>query len=225
MKVTTFSTGSQGNCYLVEFSNGINILLDCGIPMKSIIKKMAYCFKPLNEIKLCLISHAHNDHIKSKEKLNLRGIKADIFKEYFEYEGLEITPIQVIHGQEECYSYVIKCGDEIIFYATDFTSFKNTNDLKELIKIPFDKILIECNYIQDIIDKEIYSGVKEIRQENTHTDLSYVVKLLSLMNLSRCDEILLIHLSDKYSDKSIMCMEVTNATHKYVKVAKRNGDV
>lgn len=55
MKIATLSSGSHGNCYLLE-SNGEILILDCGIPMKDI--KIGLDFD-LRRVSGVLVTHSH----------------------------------------------------------------------------------------------------------------------------------------------------------------------
>ena len=55
MRLKCLSSGSQGNCYLLE-RNGETLILDCGIPIKEIKKGLDW---NLGGIKGVLVSHAH----------------------------------------------------------------------------------------------------------------------------------------------------------------------
>ncbi len=55
MKLKVLSSGSIGNCYLLECNNEI-LILDCGIPIKDI--KIGLDFN-LGGIQGVLVTHAH----------------------------------------------------------------------------------------------------------------------------------------------------------------------
>lgn len=68
MKITVYSSGSAGNCTLVQ-TKKYNILVDAGIGIKSIESNLALSGLSLKEINILLITHEHTDHIKAFNSL------------------------------------------------------------------------------------------------------------------------------------------------------------
>lgn len=62
MRITTFASGSGGNCALVE-AGGIRLLLDAGISMKRIICSLSAAGAGPEDISGVLITHEHSDHV------------------------------------------------------------------------------------------------------------------------------------------------------------------
>ena len=68
MKITVYSSGSAGNCTLVQ-TKKYNILVDVGIGIKSIESNLTLSGLALKEINILLITHEHVDHIKAFNSL------------------------------------------------------------------------------------------------------------------------------------------------------------
>ena len=64
MEICVFSSGSCGNCTLVQTKN-LNILIDAGITKKAIDENLINHNLTLNDINYVLITHEHADHIKA----------------------------------------------------------------------------------------------------------------------------------------------------------------
>ncbi len=64
MRFKVFSSGSDGNCTLIEIKN-TRILVDVGITKKKIIEGLESMNLCLNDINGILITHEHVDHIKA----------------------------------------------------------------------------------------------------------------------------------------------------------------
>ena len=64
MKFSVFSSGSEGNCTLLQ-TNNVNILIDAGISKKQISDNLAKYGLTLNDINTILITHEHVDHVKA----------------------------------------------------------------------------------------------------------------------------------------------------------------
>lgn len=56
MKLKCISTGSSGNCYLLQADSGETLILDCGIPIKEIKKGLNWDIKGIKGV---IISHTH----------------------------------------------------------------------------------------------------------------------------------------------------------------------
>ena len=69
IKFKSFSSGSCGNCYLLAVEEeGIvtdSILIDAGVSFKRLKKEMEAEHIPLESLRAVLITHDHNDHIRS----------------------------------------------------------------------------------------------------------------------------------------------------------------
>ena len=56
MKLKCISTGSSGNCYLLQADNGETFILDCGISIKGIKKGLNWDIRSVSGV---IVSHAH----------------------------------------------------------------------------------------------------------------------------------------------------------------------
>lgn len=68
VKISVFSSGSAGNCTLVQTKN-FNILIDAGISKKCIEENLLDRNLTLNDINMLLITHEHIDHIRAFNSL------------------------------------------------------------------------------------------------------------------------------------------------------------
>ena len=59
MKLRVLSSGSSGNCYVVEADNGKRILLDVGIAYANILPELGY---DLMSVEGIFVTHRHKDH-------------------------------------------------------------------------------------------------------------------------------------------------------------------
>ena len=62
MRLTTFASGSSGNCALLTM-NGVHILLDAGISYRKIKENLALSGLTPEALSAVLITHEHSDHI------------------------------------------------------------------------------------------------------------------------------------------------------------------
>lgn len=83
MTIQLFSSGSCGNCCLIK-TNNHNILIDVGISKKQILENLAKNNLNILDIDIILITHAHDDHIRSLGSI-LKIAKANIYMSYGTY--------------------------------------------------------------------------------------------------------------------------------------------
>lgn len=84
MKITVFSSGSSGNCSLLQTEH-LNILIDVGITKKNIEQNLIEYSLTLNNIDAIFITHEHIDHIKAFNSL-LKYENAKIYMTYGTYK-------------------------------------------------------------------------------------------------------------------------------------------
>ena len=218
--VTPLASGSSGNAYVVD--NGSSaILLDCGISWRDICVKSGW-----KRFDMCLLSHIHSDHSKAVKDViklgiptympttmyyklhidehNVRGIGSAILKGF----GWRIMSFNVEHDVQ-CLGYSLATGNDKLVYITDTMYCKyRFNDVSHW--------LIECNYSD--IDENINPYLRN-RIVRTHMSLDTVKQLLLANDLSRTQEIWLLHLSNDNADAERMRREVQEVTGKVVMIA------
>lgn len=213
--IKSLASGSTGNCYIVNLGSGC-FILDAGIHEFQITKNVN-----LNDVDFCFISHNHNDHSKSAEKLACKGleiIKGNLIPSFkkIAVQGefgrkFQAFGFPVEHGEEKNGGIIIYSNEtkECLLYATDFNTCKPA--IQEWLEyyIPGAKlthIMVECNYLENLIDGK--EETKERRQINTHMGLQGVIKFLDGLDLTKCKEILLTHMSQEYGDSIIMASTI-----------------
>ncbi len=226
MEVTTFATGSSGNCYFVE-EEGSSLLLDAGIPytkLKQFLWKKDLYSTDLDAV---LITHKHKDHSFAASRLNdvgvtlvtpeevMEGVKYDrvglipaVSEEEVSVGSWSVVPLGVDHGEVDCVAYLVTSEEgEKLLYLTDASSFNY--QLSGL-----NRVMIECNWQEVILDQLLESGDLEVphavRSVKTHLSLGSVVEILRRQDLSGVKEIALIHLSEVHSDPT-ECREIVQS--------------
>ena len=234
MKIDILGTGSSGNCYKVEIGKA-TLLLECGLPFKVIQKKLNF---KVSEIDACLVTHEHMDHAKAvkdlmkagvdcymtkgtSEALGVSGHRLKTFRpfekaRYYseELKDLIILPFEAIHDVKEPVSYYIRTFSktektESLVFVTDSAYLK--------YKIPdCDCLMIECNYVKSVLDKQVEDGKLNINLRNrivkNHLSLETLVEALKAADLSRCKKIYLMHLSDGNSDEELIKRTIQETT-------------
>ncbi|HEC0416319.1 TPA: MBL fold metallo-hydrolase, partial [Pseudomonas aeruginosa] len=68
MRFAVLGSGSRGNSALVS-SSDTRILIDCGFPLREIIKRLARLGLSPAQLDAILVTHEHADHIHGVELL------------------------------------------------------------------------------------------------------------------------------------------------------------
>lgn len=229
IKIHSLASGSSGNCYHIT-DGSTPLLLECGIPFREIRKGVGF---RTSEIAACLISHEHKDHCKSikdvvkagidcymssgtADAINLQHhrIKRVKAKERIKIGTWDILPFDVQHDVSEPYGFLLmnKNGKKVLF-ATDtyYIRYKFTG---------LTHIMVECNYSMKILNENIASGrvpkLMKKRLMRSHFSLENVKDFLKANDLSKVEEIWLLHLSDNNSDEDLFKREIQALTGKLV---------
>lgn len=164
LEINVLASGSKGNSILVS-SGEKRILIDCGIPVRTLSKALKNLGLTFCDIKAVLLTHEHSDHIAScasltqaynipmfanaitmsavKRKTGLKG--GYYFNETtpFTLCGMEIRPFRTSHDAVYPVGYSIMDSDSKFTYATDLGYFSTS--VKDMAK-GSDLILIESNH-------------------------------------------------------------------------------
>lgn len=223
VEITTYGSSSAGNSYLL-IDGSRSLLLEAGIRPKNM--KVDW-----GNIDALLITHEHMDHSKYANEYIRRGAfniyctkgTADHLKgvadyrvmtcEYlqqFTVKGWNVIPFKVEHDVSEPCGFLIQTpsGKKVLF-ATD----------TYYIRYKFKGIthfLIECNYSIDILMDNVEQGSIDRGQYKrilkSHFELNNLINFFEANDLSKAEEIHLIHLSDRNSDEQYFISEVEKAT-------------
>lgn len=235
MELKVIGSGSSGNAYLLE--NGEEaLLIECGVNFKAI--KQALDFN-LGKLVGCILTHEHGDHAKSIKEVMAAGIKVYSNKGTFEALGIPAGFDNCHHracplyGQDE-----FKIGNfRIMSFGTKHDAADpcgflinhpetgNVLFLTDTMFIPYtfrnlNNIIIEANYSHEVIRVKL-SEMEFLKNRvmNSHMSLDTCIDFLKANDLSKVNNIVLIHLSEGNSDEVLFRTEVENATGKTVTVA------
>lgn len=230
--IKTLASGSSGNAY--HISDGqTELLIECGINFRDI--QIALDFKTSN-LAGCLVSHEHKDHSKGIKDVLRAGIDVYTSQGTAEAEGIKhhrlkivepkkafqigtwkVLPFDVEHDVNEPLGFLFmnQQGEKLLF-ATD--TYYVRYRFKGLTHI-----MVECNYSMDILNENIESGrvpqLMKKRLVKSHFSLENVKEFLKANDLSRVQEIHLMHLSDNNSDEARFKREIQILTGKPVYIA------
>lgn len=232
INIKTLASGSKGNAYLID--DGVSqLLIECGIKYKDIQVALNFDTK---RVVGCLLSHEHKDHSKGLKDVLRAGIDVFMSKGTAEAEGIKhhrinivenkkqfkvgtftILPFDVEHDVNEPFGFLIANEqDDKLLFATDtyYIKYKFTG---------LTHLMIECNYSQTILDDNINTGVvpqvMKRRLMQSHFSLENVIEFLKANDLSKVDEIHLLHLSDTNSNELEFKNKIQEVTGKRVVIA------
>jgi len=237
MKLTTITTGSKGNSYILQ-NKETRILLDAGATKKQLEE-----FIDISKISAVLITHEHGDHSKSVKLLVKRAKEVYLTQGTFDvllekdeelahyrhrfnilkknngrYKSFligefHIQPFKIEHDAREPIGFYFKHFDFYFAYITD------TGTIPGFVNI--NTMLIECNhqykYLKEAEDFRIN------RVQKTHLSLETLTNYFTQLNNPDI-RLLLCHYSDQNSNPK-ECVEQLKTLQKYVSFVKDKTSV
>jgi len=213
LKITSLSSGSHGNAYVVSNSlEGDRLLIEAGLAPKKL--KKAFWEKNImfKDILTCLISHEHKDHSASAEYLSnagvnilapesLEGIREDRLvpikaNKVYEAGSYLVKPVNMSHDDITCYGFFIyyKPTGDRLFYATD-SMYVEQRPKKA------NYLMIEVNYQAKYLEEAIKAGEMDRanmrRVMRTHMGLETVLEFLKKIDTEDLKEIWILHVSKR----------------------------
>lgn len=235
MQLKILSTGSIGNCYILENEKEA-LIIELGLNFSKIKEALNF---DLSKVVGAIVSHCHGDHAKGMKQaldngiecyssqgtfqsLNINHHNAKIIKskQAFQIGNFKILPFDVHHDVNDPLGFLIDHEETgRCLFVTDTTyidyTFPNLNN-----------IIIEANYCEDIIKEKLGSTWQGEFLKNrilkSHMSLNTCKDTLLANDLSQVQKIVLIHLSDSNSDERKFKKVIEEATGKIVHVANNN---
>lgn len=227
MKFESLASSSKGNCYVIS-DKDTRILLECGISHRRLQKLAGF---RVSAFDACLISHEHKDHSKcvgdiiasgipvymsegTAEELNAAGVLTISHKEQFTIGSIDVVPFDTFHDAKEPLGFLFRSrldGDVLVF-ATD------------VVRVPYrfpgvNILAIEANYDRYILERcERLPEKTRHRITNSHMEIDNLCEYLQTLDLSRCREIYLLHLSDATSHEGHFINKVARSVPKGITV-------
>ncbi|EJL66921.1 MBL fold metallo-hydrolase [Flavobacterium sp. CF136] len=235
MKLKVISTGSIGNAYILENENEV-LLIECGVNIMDIKKALNFDF---SKVVGCLVSHEHQDHAKSFDEVMRLGITTytgskttQVLNPDNFHRSMTISPKQIVkignfkvmafdvqHDAVEPLGFIIEhpdCGKVLFLTDTNYCKYTFPG---------LNNIIIEANFSKEIIDRKFGpDSDKEFLRNRilkSHFSLENCKDMLAANDLSKVNNIVLIHLSDSNSNEKQFQSEVSELTGKNVTVARK----
>jgi ribonuclease BN (tRNA processing enzyme) len=201
VELTTISTGSKGNCYILKSNSGHFCILDCGIKMKDITNHKK--FDGFINLDFVFVSHEHKDHSLSLKEFERSGVDCISYENITTGKTLKIGewtiyPFPVQHNALNYGAIIYNSHEQKkIVYATDFVKMPKITNV--------DYWLYEINYDEFTVDKLIETkDLEDLHVANNvkyHNSLESAVEYFSglekkpklvvachLSNIGGCDK-------------------------------------
>jgi len=231
MDILSLASSSAGNCCRIS-DGSTALLLEAGITIQRI--KMGLDYK-LSGIDGCLISHSHMDHCKTAKDILKAGIDVYATEETLSAIGATSdhrANIISVHKQFTINTFTIKafetqhdCPGSVgyLIYSTathEKLVFITDSYYVRYVFSGLTHIMIECNYAADILQANVKNGslpeAQHARLVKSHFSLAHVKQFVRANDLSRVQEIYLLHLSAGNSDVGRFKREIQAVTGKRV---------
>ena len=204
MIVKILGSSSKGNCYLFETANTC-LIVEAGISISEVKKALNY---NMSKILGCIITHEHKDHSGFIKEYLSCGINVVKPLSMFSIGEWKILAFNTKHDCREPLGFLLnhkECGT--VLFATDTyylpNTFKNLNN-----------VFIECNYSAEILKNSNIDDSLKKRIISSHLSLETCINALKVNDLSKVENIVLLHLSDNNSDEKLFKQKVQEATGK-----------
>lgn len=231
MDIKTIASGSSGNFYILTAPSGAQLMLECGIPWKTIMRAMGFDFRSCAG---CLLTHEHRDHAAAAAQLVKHGVKIYASagtlsalgidygvlgpaplrqKEWAKIGDFDVLPIKAVHDAAEPYMYIIRDSEDMLLFATDTQN------------IPYGfvgltKIMVEANYDMELLYRNYVDygdgWARKRRVMQTHMSIDTLTMWLLTQRIrgfmTGLKEIHLIHLSNDNSNPGEFIKKVEKCT-------------
>lgn len=201
------ASGSSGNCYILTAGED-RLVLEAGVSDKLLLKVLNY---NLNGVCGVLVSHQHQDHAKYIPQIikyfTVYSV-GEVAEKYLEVKLLHpricyrignftVMPLLVEHGVEN-FAYVIDHPNiGRLVFATDCVS------LPYVIK-DCTHLLIECNYVEEVVLRNMLNNEDVRSQVDMHMELSQTVEAVKRLQNPLLRNVILCHLSSANADRVLM---------------------
>jgi phosphoribosyl 1,2-cyclic phosphodiesterase len=241
MRLKVFGSNSKGNAYALSDDNGNTLLIECGVPVKEIKKHLDF---KMEGIVGCLCSHIHGDHSKYVNQYldagidvamsieTAKGLKLENHhrvkiivagKKYSSLlNGFDVLPFSAEHDVPT-FGFIIKHQEmgNCLFLTDSFYSkykFANINNW-----------IIECNHSSEIIESKLSTKSENAMLKNriiqSHLSLENLLEIFRVNDMTKTNNIVLIHLSDTNSNEIEFKKTVWEKTGKNVNVASTGMEI
>lgn len=253
MVLSIIGSGSKGNGYVLQNENEA-LVIEAGVSFSKLSETVSHNLMKISGCIITHEHGDHAKHadkyIKSGIEIFMSKGTNDIMKkgetkasclsEHVQTSILEkekikkigrfsVIPFKVKHDAEEPLGFVIN-HPEIgnVLFVTD-TYYITEQDYKEFSFININHFIIEANYCDTIVKRNFSLGkihpANYYRLFKSHMSIQSTLKILKMNDISKCRNIVLIHLSDRNSDAASFKKQVEMQTGIPTVIAEPNVEL
>lgn len=224
MDIKIIASSSKGNA--IVLSDGkTKVMLDAGLTFKKLQNCLFERDMSFTEINAVLVTHEHADHCVAVPELLRRGMDvymsagtksktgnfnlATVVKggKQFQVGSLLVMPFDVVHDANEPLGFLIE----------SLHTNKKAVYIVDTCEIPYTfsgitHWIIECNHSQDILRNSNVPDFLKKRIINSHLSFENLEAFLKEEDMTGCESIHLIHLSDSNSHEKDFVDGIQRAT-------------
>ena len=233
MKLICLGSSSKGNSYLLD-NGSQTLVIEAGVRLAEVKKALDF---NISRIVGCVISHEHADHAgyvgdflkygidvycspgtaeKFPKSHRLHRVPSGVT---FKVGDFKILPFEVEHDAANPFGFLInhpETGNILFLTDSYYSEFKFRN---------LNQIILEINYDIEIMNtRGLHPKIKN-RIITSHMSLETAKELLRSNDLSKVNNIVLIHLSDGNSHSERFKQEIEDLTGKTVTVADTGTEI
>ena len=225
MRLMVLGSNSLGNCYVLEADREA-LVIEAGCKLSEVKKALKW---QLNKVVGAIVTHHHNDHAAYVKDFMAAGIRVLALESVFTEKGCSesgfkkvIEPMHgYIVGGFKIFAFPVVHDVPCVGYIIEHEEMGRTLFVTDTMALectfpPMNHIMLEANYALDILDPKIESGrihpAMRKRLIGSHMELETTKDILLASDLSACNEVVLIHLSNGNSDEARFVSEVKEVT-------------
>jgi phosphoribosyl 1,2-cyclic phosphodiesterase len=225
MRFNVLASGSSGNATLIS-TGKTSVLIDCGLSVRELVKRLEFVDSSLDEIDAILITHEHSDHIRGLKTLsknpNIRiyisplALSSSVLKnepklnlgetlkggEAFEIGDLKVFPIKTPHDSVDPLVFRLEsCGVKMAV-VTDLGYIPKSvaYELRDC-----DALVLEANHEIDMLRVSSYPWTtkQRILSQVGHLSNKEMSRFLKEDFDGKANYLVLAHLSEKNNHPEI----------------------
>lgn len=178
LRFCALGSGSRGNALLVEHEQTL-IMIDCGLPLKALVKRLDAVGRCIDDIDALLITHEHGDHSRGiRPFIRQRDVPlwatpgtAQVVAAIDRFErvrcdraltigSIEVQPVPVPHDAREPCQFVFSAGRQRLGLLTD--TGHATPVIRQALNA-CDAIAIEFNHDRSMLENGSYPEAVKAR--------------------------------------------------------------
>lgn len=217
-------SSSLGNSYILRVDNEV-LLIEAGIRFNEVKKVLNWY---LSNVVGCLVTHLHGDHSRYIPEVMKAGIPVFALQDTFRGLGVslyyqrEIMPKKGLKiGKYRVFPFEVRHDVPCVGFVIEHPAMGRLLFLTDTMMMEYtfdglDHIMIEANYSDEILDKNIKAGIepseKKFRLMGSHMELGTALGILKANDLCSVKDITLIHLSALNSNGEVFKKRIESET-------------